>query len=102
MACVESLVRLLAALTPAAWTAAAAAYLFVFVKDDAGAARWAPRLAWTAVGVHVAALAAVGMRGVCPMLVTGSVVSGLGLAVGVIHLLLERRANDRAIGIFPV
>jgi ABC-type uncharacterized transport system permease subunit len=36
------------------------------------------------------------------MLVPGSVVSGLGLAVGVVHLLLERRANDRAIGFFPI
>jgi ABC-type uncharacterized transport system permease subunit len=98
----ESLVRLFAALTPAAWTAAAAAYLVVFVKGDAGAMRWAPRLAWTAVLVHVAGLVAVGTLGVCPMLVPGSVVSGLGLAVGVIHLLLERRANDRAIGVFPL
>jgi len=36
------------------------------------------------------------------MVLPGSVVSGLGLAVGVIHLLLERRANDRAIGVFPM
>jgi ABC-type uncharacterized transport system permease subunit len=99
---VEAIVRLFAALTPAAWTAAAAAYLVVFVKGDAGALKWAPRLAWTAVGVHVAGFLAVGARGVCPMLVPGSVVSGLGLAVGVIHLLLERRANDRAIGVFPI
>jgi len=99
---VEAIVRLFAALTPAAWTAAAAAYLVVFVKGDAGALRWAPRLAWTAAAVHAAGFLAVGARGVCPMLVPGSVVSGLGLAVGVIHLLLERRADDRAIGIFPI
>jgi len=98
----DAIVRLFAALTPAAWTAAAAAYLVVFVKDDAGARRWAPRLAWTAAAVHVASLVAVGLRGVCPMLVAGGVVSGLGLAVGVIHLLLERRADDRAIGVFPI
>ncbi len=99
---VETLVRLLAAATPAAWTAAAAAYLVVFVKGEPGATRWAPRAAWTAVGVHLAAMGAVGTRGVCPMLVAGSVVSGLGLAVGVIHLLIERRAQDRAIGVFPI
>jgi len=102
MTAVDAIVRMFAALTPAAWIAAAAAYLVAFVKDDAGALRWAPRIAWAAVGVHVAGLAAVGLRGVCPMIVPGSVVSGLGLAVGVIHLLLERRTKDRAIGIFPI
>lgn len=98
----EHWIRLLVGLTPAAWTAAGAAYLFVFLRQDAGAERWAPRLAWTAAGVHVASLLAVGATGVCPMLVPGSVVSGMGLAIGVIHLLLERRANDRAIGVFPI
>lgn len=98
----EPWIRLLSALAPAAWTAAGAAYLVLFLRQDAGAERWAPRLAWGAVGVHVASLAAVGSMGVCPMLVPGSVISGMGLAVGVIHLLLERRANDRAIGVFPI
>jgi ABC-type uncharacterized transport system permease subunit len=98
----ESVVRLFSALVPSAWVAAAAAYLVLFVRQDAGAERWAPRLAWTAVAVHLAGLGAVGLLGVCPMLVPGSVVSGLGLAVGVVHLVLERRAKDRAIGVFPV
>lgn len=98
----ESVVRLFAALVPAAWVAAAAAYLVLFVRQDAGADRWAPRLAWTAVVIHVAGLGAVGVLGVCPMLVAGSVVSGLGLAVGFVHLVLERRVKDRAIGVFPV
>jgi hypothetical protein len=96
------LIRLLDALAPAVWTAAGAAYLFVFLRQDAGAARWAPRLAWAAAAVQLAALLAVGATGVCPMLVPGSAVAGMGLAVGVIHLLLERRANDRAIGVFPI
>ncbi len=36
------------------------------------------------------------------MLLPASTISGLGLAVGVIHLLLEGRARNRAIGVFPV
>jgi ABC-type uncharacterized transport system permease subunit len=98
----ESVVRLFSALVPSAWVAAAAAYLVLFVRQDAGAERWAPRLAWTAVAVHLAGLGATGLLGVCPMLLPGSVVSGLGLAVGVVHLVLEGRAKDRAIGVFPI
>lgn len=98
----DATIRLLAAATPVAWTAAAAAYLVYFVRQDAGAGRWAPRLAWVAVVVHALALAAPGARGVCPMVLSGSVVSGLGLAVGLIHLVLEERARDRAIGVFPM
>jgi ABC-type uncharacterized transport system permease subunit len=98
----ESVVRLFAALAPSAWVAAAAAYLVLFVRDDRGAERWAPRLAWTAVAVHAGAFASVGLLGICPMLVPASVVSGLGLAVGLVHLVLERRAKDRAIGVFPM
>jgi ABC-type uncharacterized transport system permease subunit len=97
----ESLVRLLAALAPAAWTAAAAAYLVLFVRQDAGALRWAPRLAWTAVALHAAAIASPGALGVCPMLVPSSVLSGMGLAIGSVHLVLEERAKNRAIGVFP-
>lgn len=98
----EALIRLLTALTPAAWTAAAAAYLFLFLRQDAGAERWAPRLGWTAVAIHLLALGAPGARGICPMLLPGSMVSGLGLAVGVVHLVVEGRVKDRAIGIFPI
>lgn len=97
----EFVIRFLDALVPAAWTAAAAAYLMVFVRDDQGALRWAPRLAWTAVAIHLLAIGAVGALGFCPMLDTGSVVSGLGLAVGAVHLVLEGRAGNRAIGVFP-
>ena len=102
MQLVEAITRLLTAGAPAAWTAAAAAYLVYFLRQDAGAERWAPRLAWTAAVIHLLAIAAPGMHGICPMLLAGSVVSGLGLAVGVVHLCLEGRAKDRAIGIFPV
>lgn len=98
----EALTRLISACAPVAWTAAAAAYLLIFVRQDEGAARWAPRLAWTAAVVHLLALMAPGLHGVCPMLLPGSVVSGLGLAVGVVHLVVEGRVKDRAIGVFPV
>ena len=98
----EPLIRLFTALTPAAWVAATAAYLMVFVRQDAGAERWAPRIAWTAVAIQVAGLGVVGMAGICPMLVPASVVSELGLAVGVIHLCVEGRAKNRAMGLFPM
>jgi ABC-type uncharacterized transport system permease subunit len=103
MRLVDTVLRFFAASTPAAWTAAAAAYLCVFVRDDAGARRWAPRLAWAAVAVHLGLLAAVAQAiHACPLLVPGSMLSGLGLAVGVVHLLLERRARDNTIGVFPI
>jgi ABC-type uncharacterized transport system permease subunit len=97
----ESVVRLFAALAPAAWTAAAAAYLVLFVRQDAGAGRWAPRVAWIAAFVQLAAIASVGALGICPMLVPASAISALGLAVGVIYLLLERRAMTPSMGVFP-
>jgi ABC-type uncharacterized transport system permease subunit len=98
----EVLIRLLTALTPAVWTAAAAAYFFVFLRQDAGAERWAPRLGWAAVVIHLMALGAPGSRGICPMLLPGSMVSGLGLSVGAVHLFVEGRVKDRAIGFFPI
>lgn len=98
----DALIRLLAVAAPAAWTAAAVLYLFVFLREDAAAERWAPRVAWTAVAIHLLALASPGARGVCPMVLPASMLSGLGLAVGTVHLLVESRARDRAIGVFPI
>jgi ABC-type uncharacterized transport system permease subunit len=98
----DALIRLLAVATPAAWTAAAVLYLFVFLREDAAAERWAPRAAWAAAAIHVLALASPGMRGICPMVLPASMVSGLGLAVGAVHLCVESRARDRAIGVFPI
>src|SRR5262245_45417156 len=102
MSPMDAPLRLLAALAPTAWAVAGAAYLAVFVRDDPAALRWAPRLAWAAAFVHAASVAAPGFAGTCPMLMPASMISGLGLAVGVIHLLLEGRAGRRAIGVFPV
>jgi ABC-type uncharacterized transport system permease subunit len=98
----DALIRLLAVAAPAAWTAAAVLYLFVFLREEPGAERWAPRAAWTAVAIHLLALASPGMRGLCPMVLPASMLSGLGLAVGTVHLLVESRARDRGIGVFPI
>ena len=98
----DALIRLLAVAAPAAWTAAAVLYLFVFLREDAAAERWAPRAAWAAAAVHLLALASPGFRGVCPMVLPASMLSGLGLAVGGVHLCVESRAKDRAIGVFPI
>jgi len=98
----DALIRLLAVAAPAAWTAAALLYLFVFLREEPAAERWAPRAAWTAVAIHVLALASPGLSGVCPMVLPASMLSGLGLAVGTVHLFVESRARDRGIGVFPI
>jgi ABC-type uncharacterized transport system permease subunit len=98
----DTLIRLLAVLTPVAWTAAAVLYLFVFLREEPAAERWAPRVAWAAAAVHLLSLASPGMRGVCPLVLPASMLSGLGLAVGAVHLFVESRAKDRGIGVFPI
>jgi ABC-type uncharacterized transport system permease subunit len=98
----DALIRLLSVAAPAAWTSAAVLYLFVFLREDAAAERWAPRVAWAAAAIHFLAIASPGMRGVCPMLLPASMASGVGLAIGTVHLCVESRAKDRAIGVFPI
>ena len=77
----DALIRLLAVAAPAAWTAAAVLYLFVFLREDAAAERWAPRAAWTAVAIHLLAIASPGLHGICPMVLPASMVSGLVVAI---------------------
>jgi ABC-type uncharacterized transport system permease subunit len=98
----EPLVRALHALTPVLWTAAAAAYLVVFTRDDAGAARWAVRLALLALAGHLAELAATWAAGIPPLVQPGAHVSGTGLATALVYLVLERRVGRRTIGVFAV
>src|SRR5262245_3260945 len=98
----DALIRLLFVAAPAAWTAAAVLYLIVFLREEPAAERWAPRAAWAAAAIHLLAIASPGMRGVCPMVLPASMLSGLGLAVGTVHLLVESRAKDRGIGVFPI
>jgi ABC-type uncharacterized transport system permease subunit len=98
----EHLARILQAMVPAAWMAAAAAYLLVFRRADPGADRWCRRLAFTAVGLQLLLFAAVGLAG-RPMVASGGgVLASMGLAVAGVHLFLEGRIKTRAIGIFPV
>lgn len=98
----EALVRALHALVPVLWTAAAAAYLVVFTRDDEGAARWAARLATAALLVHLGEFAATAAYGVPPLVQPGALVSGIGLAAALVYLVLERKIGRRTIGIFAV
>lgn len=96
----EDLVRILHAVVPVVWTAAAMTYLFVFLREDADAERWAPRVAWTAVLLHLAEFAAEASVGATPLVRPGTLVSGMGLAAALVHLALERRIGRRTIGVF--
>jgi ABC-type uncharacterized transport system permease subunit len=98
----ETLARVLQALTPAAWTATAAAYLLVFRRHDAGADRWCRKLAFLAVVLNVLLLAAVGLAGRPMVASAGGVLASMALAVAGVHLFLEGRIGTRAIGIFPI
>lgn len=98
----EALARVLQALVPAAWTAAAAAYLLVFRRQDPGADRWCRPLAFLAAGLHVLLFAGVGLAGRPMVASAGGVLASMGLAVAGVHLFLEGRIRTRAIGIFPV
>jgi len=97
----ETLVRLLTVAAPVAWTAAAAAYLLVFVRQAQGAERWRPASRGSPSRAPLGAVLARTPRHL-PDAAHGSVISGLGLSVGAVHLVLEGRAKDRAIGVFPI
>lgn len=98
----EHLARLLQALAPAAWTAAAAAYLLVFRRDDRGADRWCRRLGFGAVVLQVLLFAAVGLAGRPMVASAGGVLASMGLCVAGVHLFLEGRIGTRSIGVFPM
>jgi len=98
----ETFARTLQALLPVAWTAAAAAYLMVFLRPTAETERWCGRLAGLAVVVNIALFAAVGLAGRPMIASTGGALASTALAVAGVHLILERRVGTRAIGIFPV
>ena len=98
----EAVARILQSLVPAAWMAAAAAYLLVFRRQDAGADRWCRRLAFAAAGLHALLFLAVGLAGRPMVASAAGVLSSMGLAVASVHLVLEGRIGTRAIGVFPV
>lgn len=98
----EILARALAGLVPVAWTAAAAAYLLVFLRRDEAADRWCRRLACAAAAVHALLFVAVAASGRPLFRSAGMVLFGVGLAIMVVHLYLESRIRSRTIGIFPV
>ena len=98
----EPLARALQGLSPAAWTAAAAAYLLVFRRQDAGADRWCRPLAFLALGVNALLLVVVGLAGRPMVASAGGVLTSMGLAVAGVHLVLEGRIGTRAIGVFPI
>jgi len=98
----EALARGLVALAPAVWTAAAAAYLAVFLRQDPGAERWSRRLAWAGVVLHLAAAVVLAATGHAVLASTGGLLWGMGLTVAVVYLVLEARIGTRAIGVFPM
>lgn len=98
----QDLVRALHVVVPVLWTAAAAAYWVVFVRDDHGAARWGVRLATLAALVHVGDIVATAAVGLAPLLQPGTLVSGMGLGAGLVYLVLERRVGRPTIGVFAV
>jgi ABC-type uncharacterized transport system permease subunit len=98
----EALARTLHVLVPVAWTAAATTYLFVFLRDDEGAGRWAPRLAWAAALLHLAELSVGAALGATPLVQAGAVVAGMGLAAALVYLALERRIGKRTTGVFAI
>ena len=98
----EALVRALHVLVPVLWTAAAAAYLVTFVRDDFGAACWGLRLVVLAIVLHAAEFAATASIGIPPMVQPGAIISGMGLATALIYLGLERRIGRATIGIFAI
>lgn len=98
----EALVRALHVLVPVLWTAAAAAYWVVFVRDDAPAARWGARLSLLAALTHLADLVATGAAGLTPLLQPGTLVSGMGLAAAVVYIVLERKIGKPSIGVFAI
>lgn len=98
----EALVRALHVVVPVLWTAAAAAYLVTFVRDDFGAACWGFRLLVLAIVAHLGEFAATAAIGIPPMVQPGAIVSGMGLATALIYLGLERRIGRATIGIFAI
>ncbi|MCE9637534.1 MAG: cytochrome c biogenesis protein [Planctomycetes bacterium] len=98
----EALVRALHVVVPVLWTAAAAAYWVVFVRDDLPAARWGARLSLLAALLHVSDLAATGAAGLAPLLQPGTLVSGMGLAAALVYLVLERKIRKPSIGVFAI
>ncbi len=98
----EGLARFLIVLAPAVWTASAAAYLSVFVREDRAAETWARRLALTAVVLQLAASGTVGALGLPMVASPGGAIAFMGLAVAAVHLVLESRIGVRTIGFFPV
>lgn len=98
----EALVHALHALVPVAWTLAAAAYAWVFLKADADAERVARPLSRLAAGVHVLAFGAVAATGTPPVASAVGLVSASALAMGLVYLWLERRIGSRSSGVFPV
>lgn len=98
----EALLRALHAIVPVVWTASAMAYLFVFLREDDDAERWAPRLAWWAVALHLGEFAAEVALGATPLVVPGTLMSGMGLSAALVYLALERRIGRRTIGVFAV
>jgi len=98
----DSLVRALHTLVPVLWTAAAAAHWTVFLRDDPGAVVWARRLTWAGVVLHLAEILVTAASGRPPLVQPGILVSGMGLAAAVVHLIVERRVGAATIGIFAV
>lgn len=98
----EPLARALHVVVPVLWTAAASAYVVVFVRDDAGAARWGLRLSVLAAAVHLAAIGAEAAAGAPPLLRPGALISGMGLATALVYLVLERRVGRPTIGMFAL
>jgi ABC-type uncharacterized transport system permease subunit len=98
----EPLVRALHVVVPVLWTAAAAAYCVVFVRDDAAAARWGARLSLLAALVHLAEVGATAAVGVAPLLQPGTLVSGMGLVAALVYMVLERRIGRPSIGVFAI
>lgn len=96
----ETLVKALFTIAPVAWTAAAAAYFGVFLREDERVAAWARRLLLAAIVVHVGAFAARGAAGLQPIASGALVVSAMGLFCGIVYLWLERRIARGAAGAF--
>ncbi|MCG3134510.1 MAG: hypothetical protein HMLKMBBP_01817 [Planctomycetes bacterium] len=96
----EGVVKILFALAPVAWTAAAAGYFGVFLRDDPGTARWARRLLVAAILVHLGVFAARAAAGFQPIASGALVASGMGLFCGIVYLWLERRIARGSAGVF--
>ncbi len=97
----ESLARLLQAALPVAWTAAAAAYLLVFLRGERPADRWCRPLAVGAAAAHTVLLVLVGLSAHTAFTSPAFLISAVGLSVALVHVVLEGRVGSRTTGVFP-